>query len=48
VQQYAAGVHCKDILVGEYFADLLVNDVPLVALKTVKAQDDAHRLQCTG
>jgi GxxExxY protein len=26
VQQYAARVHYKDILVGEYFADLLVND----------------------
>ena len=26
VQQYAARVHYKDILVGEYFMDLLVND----------------------
>jgi GxxExxY protein len=26
VQQYVARVHYKDILVGEYFADLLVND----------------------
>ena len=46
VQQYAARVHYKDILVGEYFADLLVNDVLLVELKTVKALDDAHRMQC--
>ena len=48
MQQYAAGVHCKDILVGEYFADLLVNDVLLVELKTVKALDEAHRMQCTN
>ena len=48
VQQYAARVHYKDILVGEYFADLLVNDVLLVELKTVKALDDAHRMQCTN
>ena len=48
VQQYAAKVHYKDILVGEYFVDLLVNDVLLVELKTVKALDDAHRMQCTN
>ncbi len=32
----------KDILAGEYFVDLLIGDVLLVALKTVKALDDAH------
>ena len=48
VQQYAARVHYKDILVGEYFADLLVNDALLVELKIVKALDDAHRMQCTN
>jgi GxxExxY protein len=48
VQQHAAKVHYKDILVGEYFADLLVNDVLLVELKTVKALDDTHRMQCTN
>ena len=48
VQQYAARVHYKDILVGEYFADLLVNDVLLVELKIVKALDDAHRMQCAN
>ena len=30
-----------------YFVDLLINDVLLVELKTVKALDDAHRMQCT-
>jgi GxxExxY protein len=48
VQQYGAKVHYKDILVGEYFVDLLINDVLLVELKTVKALDDAHRMQCTN
>ena len=33
-------------VVGEYFVDLLVEDVLLVELKTVTALDDAHRMQC--
>ena len=48
VQQYGAKVHYRDILVGEYFVDLLINDVLLVELKTVKALDDAHGMQCTN
>jgi GxxExxY protein len=48
VRQYGAKVHYKDILVGEYFVDLMINDVLLVELKTVKALDDAHRMQCTN
>jgi GxxExxY protein len=42
VQEYGAKVDCKGILVGEYFVDLLINDVLLVELKIVKALDDAH------
>ncbi len=38
-----AKVHYKDILIGEYFVDLLIDDMLLVELKTVKALDDAHR-----
>jgi hypothetical protein len=38
-------VHNEDILVGEYFVDLLINGVLLVELKTVKALDDAHMLR---
>ena len=48
VQQYGAKVYYKDIVVGDYFVDLLVNDVLLVELKTVKTLDDAHRAQCTN
>ena len=36
------------MLVGEYFVDLLINDVLLVELETVKVLDDAHRMQCTN
>ncbi len=48
VQQSGIKVHYKGELVGEYFADLLVNDGLLVELKTVKALDDTHRMQCTN
>jgi GxxExxY protein len=47
-RQYGVRVHYNDVVVGEYFADLLVEDVRLVELKTVKALDDAHRMQCTN
>ena len=46
VQQCGVSVHHKDVVVGEYFVDLLVEDVLLVELKTAKALDDAHRMQC--
>jgi GxxExxY protein len=48
-------VYYHDAVVGEYFVDLLVEDVLLVELKTVKALDDVHmppgarpggRMQC--
>lgn len=48
VQQYAVRVHYHGAVVGEYFADLLVEDMLLIELKTVKALDDAHRMQCTN
>ena len=41
-------VHYADVVVGEYFADLSVEDVLPVELKTVNALDDAHRMQCTN
>ena len=39
-------VEYKGAIVGEYFADLLVNDTLLVELKIAKVLDDSHRLQC--
>ena len=48
VQQNGAKVHYRDVLVGEYFVDLMVQDVLLVELKTVNALTDVHRMQCTN
>ena len=57
VQQYVTKLQCRDILVGEYFVDLPIDDMLLVELKIVKALDDAHmrsgagpegRMQCTN
>ncbi len=45
-QQSGANVYYHDQVVGEYFVDLLVEDVLLVELKTAKALDDAHQMQC--
>ena len=46
VQQCGVRVHCGEVVVGEYFVDLPVEDVLLVELKTVKALDDPRRMQC--
>jgi GxxExxY protein len=48
MQQCSVTVHYNDVVVGAYFADLLVEEVLLVELKTVKALDDVHRMQCTN
>jgi GxxExxY protein len=45
-QQRGIAVRYKDVLVGEYFVDLLVEDAVLIELKTVRALDGAHRAQC--
>ena len=42
VQQHSAKVYYHDAVVGEYFADLLVEDVLLVELKTVEVLQDMH------
>ena len=45
-QQRAIAVRYDDIVVGEYTADLLVEDQVLVGLKAVKALDTIHHAQC--
>jgi GxxExxY protein len=45
-QQYAIAVRYKDIIVGEYVADLLVANEILVELKAVRALDEIHAAQC--
>jgi GxxExxY protein len=39
-------VHYKDVVVGEYVVDLLAEDLLPVELKSVKALDEVHRMQC--
>ena|SRR5450759_3215284 len=45
-QQRPIKVLYDGVVVGDYFADLLVEDVVIVELKTVKALDDTHFAQC--
>ena len=45
VQQKPIAVHYKGAVVGEYFADLLVEDVVLVELKVVSGLIVAHEAQ---
>ena len=45
-QQRALSVEYDGVIVGEYAADLLVEDCILVKLKAVKEFDDIHLAQC--
>ena len=45
-QQCSISVTYDDIVVGDYFADLLVQDEIIVELKAVKALDSSHFAQC--
>jgi len=45
-QQYAIKVFYDNIIVGEYFTDLLVNDCVMVELKAVSQLDNIHTAQC--
>ena len=45
-QQRPLRVQYDGVVVGEYAADLLVEDCILVELKAVKALDDIHLAQC--
>jgi GxxExxY protein len=46
VQQRAIVVFYHDVIVGEYTADLLVEDQVIVELKVVSALSDVHVPQC--
>jgi GxxExxY protein len=46
LQQYPIHVRYDGVVVGEYFADLLVQDKVVVEIKAVKAFDEAHWAQC--
>jgi GxxExxY protein len=45
-QQKALPVHYDGIIVGDYFADLIVNETLVIELKSARAIDDAHVAQC--
>jgi GxxExxY protein len=45
-QQHSIAVRYDGVVVGEYVADLLVEDFVVVELKAVKALDDIHVAQC--
>jgi GxxExxY protein len=46
VQQHPIQVKYEGVVVGEFVADLLVQDEVLVELKAVKALDEIHLAQC--
>jgi len=45
-QQFPIAVYYDGVEVGKYFADLLVEGVVLVELKSVRTFDDIHTAQC--
>lgn len=46
LQQHSIKVQYDGIEVGDYVADLLVENQVLIELKAIKAIDDIHRAQC--
>ena len=46
VQQAVTTVRYDGIIVGEYAADILVNDLIILELKVVSELTDIHRAQC--
>lgn len=46
LQQHDIQVRYDGAVVGEFFADLLVENRIVIELKAVKALDDAHSAQC--
>ena len=46
VQQHAIAVKYDGIVVGDYVADLLVENRVLTEIKAVRALDDVHKAQC--
>lgn len=45
-QQQAIKVHYNNIVVGDFYCDLLVNSKLIIELKSCKAIDDSHLAQC--
>ena len=45
-QQHRVEVRYKDFVVGDFVADLLVEECVIVEIKAVRALDDVHTAQC--
>lgn len=45
-QQQKIEVHYKNVLVGEYVADLVVEDSGIIEVKAVRALEQIHATQC--
>jgi GxxExxY protein len=46
LQQHPIPVRWRGEIIGDYYANLLVEGCVIVELKTVKAFDEAHTAQC--
>jgi GxxExxY protein len=46
VQQQIINVRYEEIIVGQYVADMVVEDSVIIEMKAVKCLDDIHRAQC--
>jgi len=47
-QQRRIEVRYRDVLVGDFVADLLVEECVIVEIKAVRALDDVHTAQCVN
>jgi GxxExxY protein len=47
-QQQRIDVSYRDVLVGEFIADLLVDDCVIVEVNAVRAPEDIHTAQCVN
>ena len=45
-QQYPIEVFYEGINVGDFYADIIVNELVILELKSIKQITDAHRAQC--
>ena len=45
-QQHRIEVRYRNVLVGDFVADLVVEECVIVEVKAIKAVDDAHTAQC--
>jgi GxxExxY protein len=45
-QQWPIDVHYDSIVVGQYIADLIIDETVLIEVKAIKCFDDVHLAQC--